>query len=336
MLARFDRLSFMLGIIFSLIMLVVFSVVEIDSKSKQQTSFEFYSDHDVQIERPNSDPKSYLSERVDNSAIVIAQFETNEDETHLSEQKNPVLDNWQTLLHNAVSEQEALTLSELSVYQVAKDINESDDVFNAVLKQISSLEQGEQRAFLLRSLSDTNADTRTSAVDKLLSSSRTLDKKAGISLLMLHENTSDKTMLVQFLLQTESNEEVLKNLLAHISSNNDPLMITNSFNELQELAQFHHNVEIRGLAIKTMIKAQPHNTDIFEQLQRLMASHDTDESYQGVNLLNLQLNDYGISVSDDKKYALIEQLNWIAVDAEQTLDNRIKALSNLKILAEHY
>jgi hypothetical protein len=239
-------------------------------------------------------------------------------------------------LHNAVSEQEALTLSELSVHQAVKDITESDDVFDAVLKQIFSLEKGEQRAFLLRALSNTNTDTRTSAVEKLLSSSRTLDKKSGISLLMLHENTSDKTMLVQLLLQTESNEAVLKNLLAHISSNNDPLMINYAFNELQALAQFHQNVEIRGLAIKTMIKAQLNNTDIFEQLQRLMASNDTDESYQGVNLLNLQLNDYGISVSDDKKQALTEQLNWIALDAEQTLDNRIKALSNLKILAEYY
>lgn len=262
--------------------------------------------------------------------------ETNQTIDETNSQRNFTIKYDELALSEQLSEQQAYALSELSPENAAKLLNDDGEKLRQSLNLIQDLNRTDQRAFLLRVLQASNEVVQQQASETLLASDRVLDRKAAVALIMNFNNPDEKSMLSQAILQTEINEEVLIYTLIHMSSDEDKTLVSQSIDDLHALANHHSNPEIKGMALQAIMKTNPNNQTTFEQVSEFVNSTDPNLSFQGLNILHQQLNDFGIELSAEQKQDVIEQLTWIIEDNDQPDENRQEAKLSLDVLTNHY
>lgn len=355
-LTHFDRSSFFLGFVSAIILsstiLFLFSDNHDAIKENNQTA-----DHSLGMLENNQAYKG------SNQLITQGDFDERDSNSHLD--ANTTLDSHefalgelgladltssnlipnnladkkyslQNVLSDTLTNQALLTLSEIPPYNAAKQINSSNDLLAKVLAKIQNSTNIEQRAFLLRALAEANTDSRITASNELLLSERILDRKDGVSLAMSLDNTDEKAMLAQYMLETEPEEEVILYVLEHLSSESDKAVVSQSFHTLNAIIAKHESPEIKGLALQAMMKADPEHSGVLNRVTALINAQSPNEKYQGLNLLHQQINDYGVPLSTEQYQDIQQQLSWIADDAVAPINHRIKALKSLKVLKDHY
>ncbi|WP_111979806.1 hypothetical protein [Algibacillus agarilyticus] len=329
MLDNFDRFSFLLGGVSGLCFLLLLYVFLIPDSVNIQSTEPLYNAINIESTPENTIANERLLDENTNNELTSS---TSEDENQIGQQ---TID-WQQALNPNLSIEASFALSELSSYQAAKEINQNTELYNNIITAIQLMPQSEQRAFLRRTIQALNPALRLQASHSLLASNRVIDKKEAISLIMSLDNKSEQQTLTQHILQTETQPELLKYMLAHINADNDQEIIIQNVDTLKGFAELSHDVQVKGLAIKAMMQAAPNDEQVFEYVIDLVNSAESASSGQGLNILHQQLNDYQVELSAEQIERLQTQLSWIADDTNQLIDNRIQALLNLKVLKTRY
>lgn len=247
-----------------------------------------------------------------------------------------LLTNWRLLLNNKLTQQQMLAFSDAIPAHILNEINNDETLFSALLLQMQGIEQSQQRHFLTQILTELSSDKKAQAANELLQSARNIDHISAVSLMMSIEDDFLKTEHAQQLLQSQPDDKVLEKLLHHLSSSENNNVVFNIEGDLITLYQHTTNPTIKGLALQAMMKSQPDNINVLEQVSSMVSSNNPKESYQGLNILNQQLNDYGISLSEQQKFEVMNHLNLIADDNTQLINNRLKALESLAVLTNYY
>lgn len=299
-----------------------------------------FQQHNQPITLPTASLTNKTNEQqtLNNNHHVINQsIADNINQPIETKQQHKLITNYDELaLTEQLSEQQAYALSELSTQHVVNLLNNDSEKLTQTLQLIQTLVHSEQRAFLIRALQATNDVVKKQVSDELLLSSRVIDRKAAVALLMTLEEPQDKALLSQVVLQTETDDEVLTYTLAHMSADADKDTVARTSNEINTLANYHINPKVKGLALQVMMKLNPESEEVFEQVNQLVNSAEPEMSFQGLNILHQQLNDFGKTLNNEQKQALITQLTWIIDNNELPAENKAQAKLSLDVLNNHY
>ncbi len=284
----------------------------------------------------NQTDHSTISDTTSNKVSQIKTAKVNTAQPSNPIPTNHIIHHWQALTTHTFSDEYSLAIYDLSAEDAGNDISNSPELLENVLNKLQTLSLSDQRIFLLQALHNATNDAKASAIYTLIESERSIDRADSVNLIVTLDNKQEQEHLIQQLLQTEQNEEVIQRVVGVLNSEETQQLASTALNDLLFVADSAQNSQTKGLAMRALLKVNPGAPEIMTRTNQMITSGINDEMYEGLVILDLQLNDYGIELDSQQKNNVTRTLTTVANDSQQSIENRLTALSSLKSLQDHY
>ena len=333
--ASLDRKSFITGFITSLVLIAAINLM-IPSIGKAISILNVQDTHS-NLPLANVTEQSLACEEKKQFNSMLDKSDSNSDFqagdglptwTHF--------ENWQEVLTKRLTAQQMLFFSDEVPKKIITAINNDEALFSKLLQQIKHFDNSQQRHFLVQVLGALNKDKKQQAANELLNTERIVDQVSAVSIIMSIDDDNYKTEMSTYLIQSLPADDVLDKLLRHLSTDDNKNIALNIKEDIQDLYENIYSSDLKGLALQVIMKTQPDDIDVLEQVSEMVSSNDPNDRYQGLNILSQQLNDYGISLSSEQKNDVYSNVKQIADDTSQSIKNRLQALNTLEVLEANY
>lgn len=239
------------------------------------------------------------------------------------------------LLSNLDPEGQRL-LESVSYHAAGEALSENPEYLDAAIDVLLSVDESDQRTFLLNAISVANENTQKQVKQVLLSSNRSVDRQDGISLVMNTASSDEKLKTAQLLLTSETNNQLISHVLYHLNKEENRGWVSKMKPQLWEMATYGEHTPTRVQALDAIIHSDPDSSEVTNYAFSLL-NQPTDKSHQvALNALYQQINNYDVTLPEQQKQALSEQLSWILSDSNASYQSRLRSLSLLEALKRGY
>lgn len=322
--ANLDKKSFVIGFVVALVMVTVINLLTLQ---KSTVVAEIKGENNpLYIDRQEAET-SYVAENSASDGTLKGKRLFIEDHG-----TSNTLNKWQAVITDKLSAEQMLFFSDDVPIKIITAINSDELLFTTLLAQIKKLDHSQQRQFLVQVLGALATDKKKYAADELLHTGRVIDQMSALPVIMSIEGDSYKAEMSSYILQTYLSDSVLDKLLQYLNTESHHQVALNIEAELYNLYQSSTQPNLKGLTLQVLMKIQPNNKSLLSQVTELVNSANEDDNFHGLNILNQQLNDYGVPLSAEQQNDLYSYLTLIADDGTQSIKNRMKALHTLEVL----
>jgi hypothetical protein len=233
------------------------------------------------------------------------------------------------VISSGLTEQEIALYDENPVSRIDSDLQNNPNLISSALQQVKQLGWSNSRAYLLALISGLDEQQKQQAALELLTSQRSIDKQAGLSLIMELEDVPSKSQAVENILISEPDSETVENLLAHLKVDDELKSTPNVNSALQQLYQTHTDEHIQALALQAMTPDKV-DDNMYQDMVSLITNNHEDNTMAGLNTLNTWLVNNVASLSSAQKADITAKASYVADSPNYSIDTRMKALELMK------